>query len=404
MHLIFNLSRYYNKFEDGYLLTFLLALQIAAERSVCYLKTMISTKFKAFIFLIFAISLSAEAQPAKKLSRVEKDFEFFWSTFKNNYAFFQLKGVNWDSSYIKFRPLVTNKTNEKQLVSILGQMVEPLKDGHVTISKGEEILYKVRKPSYFKQEFKGKEPAFWQTVYHTLAGQQFSAGKGIGPVFKDENLYYISQSATIGYIRITRCFANAASIFDDKIEPEDTQFMLTLFDSLLTSLSSMKALIIDIRANGGGHGGIELASRFVNERILTHYKSVRLKGDYENFSIAEAQYLVPNTGTNYLKPLIILTNDKTASSAEDFAISLYQLPQVTAIGMNTSGMLSDMFSGSLSHQISFTLSNQRYYTTDHKLLEDIGVPAKIKIINTLQDIENQIDPVIIKAIECIESQ
>lgn len=360
-------------------------------------------KFKGILFLIFAFSVSANAQPAKKLSQAEKDFETFWTTFKNNYAFFQLKGVNWDSSYARYRPLVTRNTNEKELITILGQMVEPLKDGHVTISKGEEILYKVKKPSYFKQEFKGLEPAFWQTVYHTLVSQKFSAVKGIGPVFKDENLYYFSQSATVGYVRITRCFANAESIFDDQKEAADTQLMLTLFDSILTSLSSMKALIVDIRANGGGHAGIELAGRFTNEKMLTHYKAIRIKGGYESFTQAEPQYLVPNKGANYLKPLIILTNDKTASSAEDFAISLYQLPRVTTIGTNTSGMLSDMFNGSLSHQVSFTLSNQRYYTTDHTLLEDIGVPAKIKVINTKQDIDLKVDPVIIKAIEHIEA-
>ena len=109
--------------------------------------------------------------------------------------------------------------------------------------------------------------------------------------------------------------------------------------------------------------------------------------------------MTPNNGTRYLNSIIILTNDKTASSAEDFTISLYQLPGVTTIGTNTSGMLSDMFGGNVSNKISFTLSNQRYYSTDNKILEDIGVPVEIEIKNTKQDIENKIDPVIIKAIE-----
>jgi len=356
-------------------------------------------KYKELLFLLFALGLTAQSQTIKKISQPEKDFETFWKTFKNNYAFFQLKGINWDSTYTKFRPMVSKKTNQKKLITILGQMVEPLKDGHITISKGEEILYKVKKPSYFKQEFKGIESAFWQTVYKTLEDNNFSAVKGIGPVFKDENLFYVSQSSSLGYIRITRCFANPESIFDDKKEIGDTKLILTLFDSIITSLASKKSIIIDIRANGGGHGGIELASRFTNEKILTHYKAIRTKGNYESFTKLEPNYLTPNNGTRYLNPIIILTNDKTASSAEDFTISLYQLPRVTTIGTNTSGMLYDMFSGNISNKISFTLSNQRYYTTDNKLLEDIGVPVKIVIKNTKQDIKNQIDPVIIKAIE-----
>jgi carboxyl-terminal processing protease len=356
-------------------------------------------KFKGLLFLLFVFGLTAQSQTIKKISQPEKDFETFWTTFKNNYAFFQLKGVNWDSSYTKFRPLISKKTTQKDLISVLGQMVEPLKDGHITISKGEEILYKVKKPSYFKQEFKGFEPAFWQTVYNTLENNNFSTVKGVGPVFKDENLYYVSKSSNVGYIRITRCFANPESIFDDKKELGDTKLMLKLFDSIIISLASTKSIIIDIRANGGGHGGIELASRFTNEKILTHYKTIRTKGNYESFTKLEANYLTPNNGTKYLNPIIILTNDKTASSAEDFTISLYQLKRVTTIGTNTSGMLSDMFSGNISSNISFTLSNQRYYTTDNKLLEDIGVPVKIEVKNTKQDIENKIDPVVIKAIQ-----
>ena len=211
-------------------------------------------KFKGLLFLLFAFSLIAQSQTTKKISQPEKDFETFWITFKNNYAFFQLKGINWDSSYKKFRSSVSNKTNQKELITILGQMVEPLKDGHITISKGKEILYKVKKPSYFKQEFKGIEPAFWQTVYKTLENNNFSSVKGIGPVFKDENLYYVSQSSNVGYIRITRCFANPESIFDDKKELSDTKLMLKLFDSIIVSLASTKSIIIDIRANGGGHG------------------------------------------------------------------------------------------------------------------------------------------------------
>ena len=58
-----------------------------------------------------------------------------------------------------------------------------------------------------------------------------------------------------------------------------------------------------------------------------------------------------------------------------------------------------MFGGNVSNKISFTLSNQRYYSTDNKILEDIGVPVEIEIKNTKQDIENKNDPVIIKAIE-----
>ena len=48
-----------------------------------------------------------------------------------------------------------------------------------------------------------------------------------------------------------------------------------------------------------------------------------------------------------------------------------------------------MFGGNVSNKIFFTLSNQRYYSTDNKILEDIGVPVEIEIKNTKQDIKKQ---------------
>jgi hypothetical protein len=364
----------------------------------------VKNMIKRIILILFLFSNNVFGQSPKKISKPEKDFEIFWTTFKDNYAFFKLKDVNWDSTYIKYRPLVSKKTSEQKLISILGQMVEPLKDGHITISKGEEILYKSKKASQFRQEFKGFEKQFWQTVDTTLQIFNFSKPVGIGPLFRDESLYYFSTSANVAYIRITRCFANVESIFDGGKEIDDVKLMLQLFDSLLNQIKNTKAVIIDLRANGGGHGGLELASRFVKAKTLTHYKAIKQKGNYETFSDLEPQYISPNNGTQYLKTVFIITNDKTASSAEDFTISLYKQDNVTTIGTNTSGMLSDMFTGELSNKISFTLSNQVYYTTNKDILEDKGVPVQIESKNTKQDISNKQDPIILKIVETIKKQ
>lgn len=351
------------------------------------------------LFLPLLFSLTVCGQNSKKLSPPEKDFETFWTTFKDHYAFFELKKVNWDDSYSKFRPLVSKETSEKQLLQILEEMATPLKDGHITILKGEEIIYKYKKQSPFLEEFKGVQKQLWETSILTLENNGFSKMKGSGPLFKEVYLYNSCRSADLGFIRISRCFGNIESLLDDKKEQKDIDLMLTLFDSILKSFADTKGIIIDLRANGGGHAGELLAKRFALEKRITHYKSIKEKGGYENFSPLKPITIEPNNGVLYLKPIVILTNDKTASSAEDFTISLYQQPNVTTIGTNTSGMLSDMFDAKLSKNITFTLSNQRYYSTDKKLLEEIGVPVKIEIENTKKDIENKKDAVIAKAIE-----
>ena len=354
----------------------------------------------AILTLLFSLAIQSQTS---KTANPEKDFDTFWNTFRDHYAFFKLKKVDWDATYKKYRPQVKNNTSENDLTATFAQMVEPLHDGHITISKGDDILYKGKKASYFKQEFKGIEKELWATSFATLAHNGFSPVQFIGPLFKDEPLYSVAKSNQVGYIRISRCFANPESLFDDAKEADDLKLQLSLFDSILNSLSATKALIIDMRSNGGGHGGFELASRFASEKRLTHYKSEKKKGGYEKFTKQKAIYLIPNKGVRHLHPIVILTNDKTASSAEDFTVSLYRQSNVSVIGMNTSGMFSDMFGAELSDGISFTLSNQRYYSTDNNLLEDVGVPVNVEVRNTKMDIENHSDPVILKALELLDN-
>lgn len=357
---------------------------------------------KLLITIFLCITSIVFAQNKKALSLPEKDFEKFWTTFKDNYAFFDLKGINWDDAYIQYRNQVKATTTQEELISILGKMVDPLQDGHITISKGDDIVYKNKKPSAFKLEFKGIEKELWKTSFKTLENEKFEVIKEIGPVVNDEYLYYTSQSDGIGYIKISRCFGTLESLYSTKKELKDIKLMLTLFDSIVNSFSKTKGIIIDMRANGGGHAGDLLAKRFVLQEGITHYKSTKIKGDYQTFTQLRPIVITPNKGVRYTNPIVILTNDKTASSAEDFTLALYKQPHVTTIGTNTSGMLSDMFEGKLSRDLFFTLSNDSYYTVDRILLEDHGVPVEIEMHNTKNDISSNRDPLIIKALEVLK--
>lgn len=330
------------------------------------------------------------ARPAARpprLSPPERDFETFWTTFRDHYAFFRLKQVDWDRQYATYRPRVTPRTSPAELQAVFEQLVTPLHDGHVTISRGDEVLFNEKKPSYFKTEFKDQEDQYWATSARALGRHSFGPVRGVGPQVKGKHLYYVSRQpgpGGLGYLRVSRCFGRMESLFDDAAEAADVQLMTRQFDSLLSTLADTRALILDVRSNGGGHAGELLARRFCPARTLTHYKATRQPGGYEQFSPLQPFYLEPQPAgaVRYLKPLVLLTNDKTASSAEDLTISLYRLPQVTTAGANTSGMLSDMHETKLPDGLEFTLSNQRYYTVDTTLLEDVGVPARLPVPST----------------------
>ncbi|WP_042146223.1 MULTISPECIES: hypothetical protein [unclassified Pseudoalteromonas] len=68
----------------------------------------------------------------------EQDFEIFWQNYKEYYAFFHIKNVNWDETYQTYVTQVTATTSLEELFEIFSQMIAPLKDFHVGI-ENEEI-------------------------------------------------------------------------------------------------------------------------------------------------------------------------------------------------------------------------------------------------------------------------
>jgi hypothetical protein len=60
----------------------------------------------------------------------QENYQIFWQTFAEQYAFFPLHKVDWRATDRKFRPIVTTTTGPSQLFQIFRQMIEPLQDAH----------------------------------------------------------------------------------------------------------------------------------------------------------------------------------------------------------------------------------------------------------------------------------
>ncbi|WP_190242563.1 S41 family peptidase [Hymenobacter lapidiphilus] len=353
----------------------------------------------AVLLLLLHLPGFAQAQPP--LSSPEQSFEVFWKAFRDNYAFFPLKKVDWEASYRTFRPRVTASTPTDTLVQVFRQMVEPLHDGHITISRGETILYKGESSrNAFKQAFKTVQPEFWRVAYADLQQAGFGPVKGAGPDFKGKQVLYASRNSAVGYLHLSRNFADiTGAIGTEAQELKDQRKLEKLFAQALKPLIGCQVLLLDLRDNGGGHSGYELAGHFAPERYLANYKALRQPGGYDQFSEPLPYYVTPTRGPRFLGPLVVLTSDQTASAAEDLTISLAQRPNVTLVGTATKGMLSDMHSVHLPNGLDITLSNQRYATPTGQLLEDVGVRPDILAENTTAALAQGYDPVLQKALE-----
>lgn len=356
--------------------------------------------------LCLLFPFAAQAQQPASPSLPEQSFEQFWQAFRDHYAFFPLKQVDWDATYRTYRPRITAQTPADSLVQMFGRMVAPLHDGHITISQGETILFKGEsRRNTFKQNFKTMQPEFWRVAGQQLQAAGFGPLRGLGPDFKGKQPLYVSRNGNVGYLHLTRNFADiSGAIGTEAQEQKDQQKLEKLFSQALQQLQGCQVLLLDIRDNGGGHSGAELAGHFATERVLTSYKALRQPGGYDRFAEPQPMYVAPAAGPRFTGPVLLLTSDQTASAAEDLTIALTALPQVTQVGTATKGMLSDMYSIQLLNGLDVTLSHQRYTTPAGQLLEDVGVPPDVPAENTLPDLQQQHDAVLEKALELARAE
>lgn len=149
-----------------------------------------------------------------------------------------------------------------------------------------------------------------------FAGQQPIAGKGFEAKLLDGN---------IGYLRLA------------KFVPPD-EFM-PMADQAMRSLAKTRALLVDMRGNGGGHPAsvAYLASFFFNPEKPVPMSSLIWRNRGRETFRTETFHTSP-TPVRYLsKPLYILVDSKTYSAAEAFAYDMQALHRAIVVGEKSRG-------------------------------------------------------------------
>lgn len=312
-----------------------------------------------------------------KLNRdPESNFEQLWQTFYNRYPFFDLRGVDWEEQYKKYRPLITDEVRGEDLFDIFCKMLDPLNDGHVELRAkfvGE------KKQRRFSPEPK---PKFWQEFTKDQIKQLFEISQqtlqanGFGSLKNTEAwmLKYCRSNST-GYVRIL------------EFEEIDKRLLVKALKQVLEEFDGLQGLIIDIRNNPGGDDEIVLAiiNQISADRRVAFHRRTK-KNRKEGYSKLKTRMIEPEGRSAFTAPIALLTNDSVFSGAEVFALALSELPNVTIIGDRTNGIFSYQLEKKLPIGWEYRLSYQVYYSADMVCYEGVGVPVDIKHVNTIADI------------------
>lgn len=435
--------------------------------------------------------------PGKTLSQEQRIFGFtqFWTEVKYNFAFFdQVPQLNWDHVFIEYLPLIEKDQSDAEYYKTMTRMCALLKDGHTNVYPSFGAREGVDSPPVWLINIGGK--AIVENVSETLApslpvGTEILTVNGI-PVqqYLEENLYpYISSSTQhirtdwairdmldgkqgteveVSYkapkgkeqkISLVRNSQNVTwikkqqpwKLLEFKKLPGNIAYVslnsfgdediVKQFESKIDSINNCKALIIDIRKNGGGSSGngygiiehlthrsfvgsawrtreLRSAYRAWGSFRVNNYRSNARRSeplsDWERNTVqyykGEVWYrepgdtLTPTATKKVTVPFVVLTGHNTASAAEDFLIALDNLHITTTIGSKTFGSTGQPITIELPDGGSARVCTKRDEYPDGRQFVGYGINPDITIENSVDDLISGNDSVLKKAIEVLQKK
>jgi hypothetical protein len=328
----------------------------------------------------------------------QTNYAVFWQTFAENYPFFALHHVDWESVDRTYRPQVTDRTTPKELFDIFWNMTVKLEDAHIRLRVISGVDLQV--------ESWGRRPdanRIRQAEMNRLNG--IIKGKfvpGIKEMCQNRIRYGVTED-DIGYLRVD---AFGSYVPGGGAFAENKKALDEALDTILADSQKWKGLIIDVRENTGGWAGMDvwLATRFTAEKYLAYTTETRdnLDGPL-HFTPKQQVWVNPTTRPNYLGNVVVLQGRDSVSSGENFVLAMMgRKPAVTRIGENTQGVFSEVLERKLPNGWEFGLPNQIYRTAEGKSFDGMGIPPDIAVpVFPPEELRDGRDSGLSKAIETI---
>jgi hypothetical protein len=312
----------------------------------------------------------------------ENNFEILWKDFDRYYALFDVKKVDWNTMYATYRPMVNANTTQEQLWNIVTNMLRQLNDPHIYItdlSKGFSSGYiQGRKMEDFDLNMVTRK--YLQSGYQIVGQRNIVYGRIAGH--------------NIGYIYV-------AVFTGDSEWPKD-------IDQAVAALADVNAMIVDIRANGGGTAeNLQyIASAFIDREIVYLMMKARNGPRHSDFEEPWPVSIRPRPGkVQFTKKIALLTNRFSGSSSDHFAwIFKNYLPYTTQIGDTTVGNFGTVFDyRELPNRWMYRFSARLATSMEGVALDSLGgiVPDKL-ILNSKTDLAAGVDKVVEEAIRHLE--
>ncbi len=403
-------------------------------------------------------NLALQTPFQNELSEDEKiaGLSLLWSQAKYNFVYLDRLTVDWNQTYFDFLPKVRAAKTTVDYYKILQKFYAQLHDGHSNVYPPKELAKDFySRPSIRTELIEGR-------VFITVVNSDSLRRAGIIPgleilkingepvIAYAEKYVQPYQSSSTSQDLELRTFSysllSGTENIDIRLElinPQqkkweqsikrsgykDTKSSTSLefklindigylkinsfedidvvkrFDSLYVEISKTKALIIDIRNNGGGDGsiGFNILATLTDKPFKIAASRVKRYSPRHNFTEwvenEAGVWQADKNNRHYTNPVTVLIGPRTFSAAEDFLIAFDSMKRGKMIGQPTGGSTGQPFSFILPGGGTARVCAKEDLYPDGKRFVGIGIQPDIYVSRTIKDELAGIDASLNKSID-----
>ena len=325
----------------------------------------------------------AKDRPLTPTANAERalNLRVVWEAFNENYPFFALRGVDWKRQFEIARRRLRPAMTDDEFFTLVSDMLTSLgNDGHVWMRRpdGKRFSGASVNPHPLR-ELRGR----WQE----LIDKKYLSGNA--RVHSNRRIFFGRLPNGIAYLGLR----GVEGFSESRDVRENIAAFNMALNTIFSELRPNEPLVLDLRMNPGGYDDFSLliAGRLTDRPKVAFFKQARIQGT-DRFEPLNVRNVFPSPGPNLTGPVYLLTSGLTYSGAEIFVMATMSFPNVTRIGENTAGALSDVLQFKLPNGWEIGLSNERYFASDGEMYERRGIPPHVESKMTVKTLEAGIDP------------
>ncbi len=307
---------------------------------------------------------------AAKLTAQEAEAAYrrAWAEFDRHYAMFGLKPrVDWTALGDQHLPAARQASDAYELGLVLTALAAPLEDLHVVVRLGDEVV-----PGYQRDRLLN---AHARAVTRALGGLRKASS----------DVYWARTDDGVGYLCVD-------ALTDERLP--------AVVDEVLEQLKDTRALLLDLRFNGGGNEPLarQVAGRFVDRERTYAWSRVRTGPAHGDLSEPRGRTLSPRGPWRYERRVVVLQGRRTMSSAEGFLLMLRACPQVVTVGDFSAGASGNPQTVELAGGLTITVPQWLALDADRQPFENVGLRPAVLVTARAGDFSPTSDPVFAAAL------